>query len=112
MKHVILHADGMADHPRKELGGRTPLQAASTPYLDRLAQGGELGLLAAAPENMRQGNGLMGTALLGYDPKNTIRVPVRSKPPVWGWPSVSMMWSIAVRWSRFGRMLNLEVKAA
>ena len=30
MKHVILHADGMADHPRKELGGRTPLQAAST----------------------------------------------------------------------------------
>ncbi len=50
MKHVILHADGMADHPRKELGGRTPLQAASTPHLDRLAQEGELGLLAAAPE--------------------------------------------------------------
>jgi 2,3-bisphosphoglycerate-independent phosphoglycerate mutase len=75
MKHVILHADGMADHPRKELGGRTPLQAASTPHLDRLAQGGELGLLAAAPENMRQGNGLMGTALLGYDPKKYYQGP-------------------------------------
>ncbi len=75
MKHVILHADGMADHPRKELGERTPLQAASTPHLDRFAQGGELGLLAAAPENVRQGNGLLGTAILGYDPKKYYQGP-------------------------------------
>jgi 2,3-bisphosphoglycerate-independent phosphoglycerate mutase len=75
MKHVILHADGMADHPRKELGGRTPLQAASTPHLDRLAQGGELGLLAAALESVRQGSGLMGTAILGYDPKKYYQGP-------------------------------------
>jgi 2,3-bisphosphoglycerate-independent phosphoglycerate mutase len=69
MKYVILHADGMADRPRQELGGQTPLQAASTPHLDRLAQGWELGLLTAAPENVRQGSGLMGTSILGYDPK-------------------------------------------
>jgi len=75
MKHVILHADGMADHPRKELNGQTPLQAASTPHLDRLAQGGELGLLAAAPESVRQGSGLMGTAILGYDPKKYYQGP-------------------------------------
>ncbi|MDZ4855979.1 MAG: 2,3-bisphosphoglycerate-independent phosphoglycerate mutase [Nitrospirota bacterium] len=75
MKYVILHTDGMADHPRKELGDRTPLQAASTPHLDRLAQGGELGLLAAVPENMRQGGGLMGTAILGYDPKKYYQGP-------------------------------------
>ena len=75
MKYVILHGDGMADHPRKELGGRTPLQAASTPHLDHLAQGGELGLLAAAPENVRQGSGLMGTAILGYDPKKYYQGP-------------------------------------
>jgi 2,3-bisphosphoglycerate-independent phosphoglycerate mutase len=75
MKHAILHADGMADHPRKELGGRTPLQAASTPHLDRLAQGGEFGLLAAAPENVRQGSGLMGTTILGYDPKKYYQGP-------------------------------------
>ena len=75
MKHVILHADGMADHPRKELGGRTPLQAASTPHLDRLAQGGELGLLAAALDSVRQGSGLMGTAILGYDPKKYYQGP-------------------------------------
>ena len=75
MKYVILHADGMADHPRQELGGRTPLQAASTPHLDRLAQGGELGLLVAAPDNVRQGRGLMGTTILGYDPKKYYQGP-------------------------------------
>jgi len=75
MKHVILHADGMVDHPRKELGGRTPLQAASTPHLDHLAQGGELGLLAATPENVRQGSGLTGTIILGYDPKKYYQGP-------------------------------------
>ena len=75
MKHVILHADGMADHPRQELGGRTPLQAASTPHLDRLAQSGELGLLTAATENVRPGSGLMGTTILGYDPKKYYQGP-------------------------------------
>jgi 2,3-bisphosphoglycerate-independent phosphoglycerate mutase len=75
MKYVILHADGMADHSRQELDGRTPLQAASTPHLDRLAQGGELGLLAAAPENVRLGSGLTGTAILGYDPKKYYQGP-------------------------------------
>ena len=41
MKYVILHADGIADHSRQELDGRTPLQASSTPCLDRLAQTGD-----------------------------------------------------------------------
>ncbi len=43
MKYVILHAEGMSDHPRQELAGKTPLQAASTPHLDRLAEQSELG---------------------------------------------------------------------
>ena len=75
MKYVILHVDGMADHPRQELGGRTPLQVASTPHLDRLAQAGELGLLASSPEHHRRGSGLMGTAILGYDPKKYYQGP-------------------------------------
>ena len=75
MKYVILHANGMADHSRQELGGRTPLQVASTPHLDRLAQAGELGLLASSPEHSRGGSGLMGTAILGYDPKKYYQGP-------------------------------------
>jgi 2,3-bisphosphoglycerate-independent phosphoglycerate mutase len=59
----------MADHPQEELGGRTPLQAAATPYLDRLAQSGELGQLMIPADGVHHGGGLVGTAILGYDPK-------------------------------------------
>jgi 2,3-bisphosphoglycerate-independent phosphoglycerate mutase len=69
MKYVIVHAGGMADHPQEELGGRTPLQAAATPYLDRLAQSGELGQLMIPADGVHHGGGLVGTAILGYDPK-------------------------------------------
>jgi 2,3-bisphosphoglycerate-independent phosphoglycerate mutase len=69
MKYVIVHAGGMADQPQQELGGRTPLQAAVTPYLDRLAQSGELGQLMVPTDGVRHGSGLNGTAILGYDPK-------------------------------------------
>lgn len=75
MKYVILHVDGMADHPRPELSGQTPLQAASTPQLDRLAQTSELGLVAASSGQGRQGSGLSGTTILGYDPKKYYHGP-------------------------------------
>jgi Predicted phosphoglycerate mutase, AP superfamily len=111
MKYVILHADGIADHSRQELDGRTPLQASSTPHLDRLAQGGELGLLAAAPENVRPGSGLTGTAILGYDPKKYYQGPGPLEAASLGVAIGSMMWSIVVRWSRCVRMPNPGVKA-
>lgn len=75
MKYVIVHAGGMADQPRQELGGRTPLHASSTPNLDRLAQIGELGRLLIPMEGVRHGNGLIGTAILGYDPKKFYQGP-------------------------------------
>ena len=37
MKHIIILGDGMADWPVKALGGKTLLQAAATPYMDKLA---------------------------------------------------------------------------
>ncbi|HEX6726424.1 MAG TPA: 2,3-bisphosphoglycerate-independent phosphoglycerate mutase [Nitrospira sp.] len=69
MKYVIVHAGGMAGQPQPELGGRTPLQAAATPHLDRLAQSGELGQLMVPTDGVHRGGGLIGTAILGYDPK-------------------------------------------
>jgi 2,3-bisphosphoglycerate-independent phosphoglycerate mutase len=75
MKYVILHAEGMADHPRQELAGKTPLQAATTPHLDRLAQRSELGLLTVALENGRHGSGLTGTSILGYEPRKYYQGP-------------------------------------
>jgi 2,3-bisphosphoglycerate-independent phosphoglycerate mutase len=75
MKYVILHAEGMSDHPRQELAGKTPLQAACTPYLDRLAQQSELGLLTVMLDNGRHGSGLTGTSILGYEPKKYYQGP-------------------------------------
>lgn len=75
MKYVILHADGLADCPRQELGGKTPLQVAATPHLDRMVQGGELGLLSFTNDSGRHGSGLTGTAILGYDPKKYYQGP-------------------------------------
>lgn len=75
MKYVIVHAGGMADHPQPELDGRTPLQAATTPHLDRLAQIGELGQLMILSDGIRHRSGLLGAAILGYDPKKYYQGP-------------------------------------
>jgi len=44
-KAVIFILDGLGDRPHPELSGKTPLQAAETPYLDRLASRGQSGLM-------------------------------------------------------------------
>ncbi|WP_447984791.1 hypothetical protein [Nitrospira sp. Nam74] len=69
MKYIIVHGEGFADVPYRELGGRTPLQAALTPNMDRLASGGELGLAALAADVPVGGSDVMALALLGYDPR-------------------------------------------
>lgn len=69
MKYIILHGEGFADLPSRELGGRTPLQAAATPYMDRLASGGELGLAALPADVPVGGSDVMTLAVLGYDPR-------------------------------------------
>lgn len=69
MKYLILHADGMADMPCPELGGKTPLEAAVTPHLDRIAQSGEVGLLNLPQENGPAGSDVTSVAVLGYDPR-------------------------------------------
>ena len=38
MKYVIVLGDGMADEPIEELGGKTPLEYANTPEMDRLSK--------------------------------------------------------------------------
>jgi len=45
MKGVLVILDGVGDLPNKQLGGKTPLEAANLPNLDFLATRGELGQL-------------------------------------------------------------------
>lgn len=67
MKHIIILGDGMADHPVKLLGGRTPLQYADTPYMDMLARKGKTGRLVTIPDGFQPGSEVANTAILGYD---------------------------------------------
>lgn len=68
MKYVMLVPDGAADHPLKELGGKTPLQAADTPNIDFMAKNGLLGLVRTIPEGAGAGSDVASLSLLGYDP--------------------------------------------
>ena len=69
MKYVIVLGDGMADRPIAELENKTPLEYAKTPYMDSLAQKGELGLVHKIPEGMKPGSDTANLSVIGYDPK-------------------------------------------
>lgn len=69
MKYIVIIGDGMADWPLKELGGKTPLQAAFTPNMDRLAREGALGSVKTVPEGLHPGSDVANLSILGYDPK-------------------------------------------
>ncbi|TWU20139.1 cofactor-independent phosphoglycerate mutase [Novipirellula galeiformis] len=68
MKYVIIIPDGCADEPIEALGGRTPLQAAHLPALDRLASQGSLALANNTPAHLPAGSEVANLCLLGYDP--------------------------------------------
>jgi len=68
MKFLVLIPDGSADHIRGDLGGKTALQAASTPNLDRLARFGKVGLVRTVPEGFPPGSDVANLCVLGYDP--------------------------------------------
>ena len=57
----------MADHPVEQLRGKTPLQYAHTPYMDKLAKDGRCGRLITVPEGFPPGSEVANTAILGYD---------------------------------------------
>ncbi|NLN55313.1 MAG: cofactor-independent phosphoglycerate mutase [Clostridiales bacterium] len=69
MKYIVIIGDGMADYPLKELGNKTPLEYADTPFMDYIAQRGQLGLVQTVPEGMVPESDTANLAILGYDPK-------------------------------------------
>jgi len=69
MKLVILLGDGMADHPIEALDGKTPLEAADTPNMDRIARKGRGGLARNVPAGMPPGSDVANLSVMGYDPK-------------------------------------------
>ena len=68
MKTLVVVAAGAADRPLDELGGRTPLEAAATPVLDRIARDGRLGRMVPAPAGRDPEDGAFALSLFGLDP--------------------------------------------
>ncbi len=67
MKHIIILGDGMADWPIKSLGDKTILQAAKTPYMDKLAKMGRCGRLKTVAEGFHPGSEVANMSVLGYN---------------------------------------------
>lgn len=69
MKYLVMLCDGMADYPIEALGGKTPLEAAETPCMDKLAKTAKVGLVKTVADGMKPGSDVTNLSVLGYDPK-------------------------------------------
>lgn len=68
LKLIYVAIDGMGDLPIKELGNKTPLEAAETPNLDALAKNGKTGLMYTVGKGIAPESDVAVISLLGYDP--------------------------------------------
>ena len=67
-KYIILVGDGMGDYPQEALDGKTPLEAAHTPHMDKTASQGIMGWVQTIPSTCESGSDIANLSLLGYDP--------------------------------------------
>lgn len=66
-KHVLIICDGLGDLPISELGNKTPLEAAKTPNLDRMAKNGNCGLMYTLGKGVRPNSDEAHLTIFGYD---------------------------------------------
>src|SRR3954465_6479743 len=94
-KFVIVIPDGAADEPHPSLGGKTALQAASLPAMDRVAREGLGGRSRNVPDRFLPASDVATLSLFGYDPEEyyTGRAPLeaaamghRLRPHDWAIP--------------------------
>lgn len=69
MKYLVLLCDGMADYKLDELGGRTPMEAAEKPNMDKLAKKALCGTVLNVPDGMVPESDTANIAVLSYDPR-------------------------------------------
>src|SRR6185312_1346021 len=79
-KYVIVIPDGAADEPFEGLGGKTALQAASIPEMDRVARDGIVGRSRNVPDRFLPASDVATLSLFGYDPERyyTGRAPLEA----------------------------------
>ncbi|MCF6157028.1 MAG: 2,3-bisphosphoglycerate-independent phosphoglycerate mutase [wastewater metagenome] len=65
--YIVLDGLGDGKYTYKELGNRTPLDAASTPTMDRLAAEGQTGLMYTVGKGIAPESDIAVISILGYD---------------------------------------------
>ncbi len=69
MKYIVILGDGMADEPVAELNGKTPLEYAKKPNIDKLSKLGELGMVKTVPDGFSPGSDVANLSAMGYAPE-------------------------------------------
>ncbi len=79
-KYAIIIPDGAADEPIEQFGGKTVLEAANKPNMDKISTEGRQGIVKTIPDDMEPGSDVAQMNLLGYDPKRyyTGRAPIEA----------------------------------
>lgn len=70
MKYVIFIPDGSSDYPIEELDGKTPLMAANTPNIDKLAKNGFGGFTNNVPLEYNPGSDVANMSIFGFNPED------------------------------------------
>lgn len=68
MKYIVVLGDGMADFKIPRLSGKTCLEYAKTPNLDKLAPLSEIGLCKTVPDGFAPASDVANMSVLGFDP--------------------------------------------
>lgn len=69
MKIVLLLLDGLGDRPHSIIDGKTPLEYANTPNLDKLCKKAETGIMIPWKQGLPLGTEVAHFILFGYDMK-------------------------------------------
>ena len=69
MKYLVVLYDGMADYPVPALGGKTPMELANKPLLDKLARFGKVGTVKTVADGLKPGSDIANMSVLGYNPR-------------------------------------------
>lgn len=69
MKYLVLLCDGMADTPNSALNGKTPMELANKPFMDKLATTAEVGMCRTVAAGLKPGSDVANLSVMGYDPK-------------------------------------------
>ena len=69
MKYLVLLCDGMADTPNPALDGKTPMECANKPLMDKLSAVSETGICRTVAKGLKPGSDVANMSVLGFDPK-------------------------------------------